>query len=222
MQENVIIADGERPAADEPQAPADFWEERYAGSGRVWSGKVNRVLADVAGKLSPGRALDLGCGEGADVVWLARQGWDATGVDISPTAVRRAAAAAEERGVGDRTRFVVADLAELPAGAYALVTASFLHSPVELARQDILRRAAERVAPGGYLLITSHADFPPWVTVPHGHEHRFLSPSEEVGQLALEPGAWEVVLAETRSREAMSPDGEQATLDDVVVLIRRR
>lgn len=210
------------PASWPQVAPADFWEERYAGADRVWSGKVNRVLADVAGTLAPGRALDLGCGEGADAIWLARQGWDATAIDISPTAVRRATVAAEGGGVGDRARFVVADLQEMPVGAYALVTASFLHSPVELPRDAILRQAAERVAPGGHLLIISHADFPPWAAVPHGHEHRFLSPAEEVEQLALDPGAWEVVLAETRSRQTTSPDGEQATLDDVVVLIRRR
>ncbi len=211
-------------AADDPQAwpalaPADFWEERYASSDRVWSGQVNRVLADVAVNLAPGRALDLGCGEGADVIWLAGQGWDATGVDISPTAIGRATVAAGAAGLGDRARFVVADLAEPPGGAYMLVSASFLHSPVELARPDILRRAADQVAPGGHLLITSHADFPPWAA--HAHEHSFLTPAQEVEHLALDPDAWTVVLAETRPREVTSPDGERASLDDVVVLIRR-
>ncbi|MFC6354913.1 FAD-dependent oxidoreductase [Luethyella okanaganae] len=210
------------PAAWPRIAPADFWEERYAGSDHVWSGTVNRVLADVVRTLSPGRALDLGCGEGADVIWLAQHGWEATGVDISPTAIRRATAAAETAGLGaDHARFIADNLAATPTGAYDLVSASFLHSPVELPREDILREATRRVAPGGHLLITSHADFPPWAGVPHGHEHRFLSPEQELEQLALEPEEWDVLLAETRPRATTAPDGEPATLDDVVVLIRR-
>ncbi|MGO1318600.1 MAG: FAD-dependent oxidoreductase [Cellulomonadaceae bacterium] len=207
-------------------APYDFWEERYTGSDRAWSGNVNRVLADVAATLVPGHALDLGCGEGADVVWLARHGWAATGVDISPTAIRRATAAAEAAGLApERARFRTADLATVPAGAFDLVSASFLHSPVELPRADILRQAAARVAPGGHLLITSHASRPPWAPVDHGHvhvhEHSFLSPYEELEQLDLDPAQWDVVLAETRTRDATAPDGERATLDDAVVLVRR-
>ena len=44
------------------------WDERYAEKGRIWSGRVNAQLAAVAEPLIPGRALDLGCGEGGDVV----------------------------------------------------------------------------------------------------------------------------------------------------------
>lgn len=209
-----------RAAASWPVvAPADFWEERYAGTDRVWSGRVNRVLADVAAGLVPGRALDLGCGEGADAIWLAAQGWDSTGVDISPTAIARAVGAAREAGVADRARFVVGDLSALPGERYDLVTASFLHSPVELPREDILRRGAACVAPGGHLLITSHAAAPPWSR--HGHEHRFPTADEEVAQLGLDGPDWEVVVAESRTREAVGPDGRHAHLDDAVVLARR-
>lgn len=204
-------------------APADFWEERYSGRERVWSGTVNRVIADIADTLEPGRALDLGCGEGSDVIWLAQHGWEATGVDISPTAIRRAMLTAEGADLDpDRARFLTADLAALPSGAYDLVSASFLHSPVQLPRGNILRQAATRVAPGGHLLITSHAAFPPGSEPPHGHEHRFLSPEEELEQLELDPQEWEVILAETRPREAAAPDSEPVAPDDVVVLIRRR
>ncbi len=211
------------PAAWPQVAPPDFWEDRYAGSDRVWSGKVNRVLADVAAALAPGRVLDLGCGEGADVVWLAQHGWQATGIDISPTAIARATAAAEAAGLNDgHAQFLTADLTTLPGGDYDLVCASFLHSPVDLARQDILRQATTRVAPGGRLLITSHAASPTWADVPAGHQHRFLNPEEELTQLDLDPEGWEVIHAETRPRETTTPAGEPATLDDVVVLIRRR
>lgn len=209
------------PAAWPQIAPVDYWEDRYTGSERVWSGRVNSVLEDVAASLTPGRALDLGCGEGADVIWLAQHGWEATGIDISATAIRRATDAARAAGLDD-ARFLVGDLSSLTDEDYDLVTASFLHSPVALARDDILRRAADRVVPGGHLLITSHADFPAGAEVPHGHEHRFLNPEEELAQLALDPKEWEVVFAQTRPRQTTLPDARPAEINDVVVQLRRR
>ena len=206
-------------------ALADYWEERYAGADRVWSGRVNQVLSEVAAELTPGRVLDLGCGEGADVIWLAGQGWQATGVDISPTAVARGTAAAAVAGVSDQTRFLALDASDpaaLPEGeSYDLITASFLHSLVTLPRTEILLRAAERIVSTGHLLITSHAAPPPWADLGH-HEHRFLTADEELAELGLDADQWEVVLAETRSRQTVSPDGQPAELDDAVVLLRRR
>ncbi|MQA95954.1 MAG: methyltransferase domain-containing protein [Streptosporangiales bacterium] len=109
-----------------------------------------------AGELTPGTALDLGCGEGADAIWLAEQGWTVTATDVSKVALDRAAAHARERGVTvDWRRH---DLAEsFPEGTYDLVCAFFLHSPVDMPRDGILRSAAAAVAPGGVLLIVGHA-----------------------------------------------------------------
>lgn len=202
-------------------APAQFWEDRYAGEARVWSGKVNRTTADVARDLPPGRCLDLGCGEGGDVLWFAAAGWDVTGVDISPTAVRRASAEAEALGLSGRARFVAGDLSEWTTEERLdLVTASFFQSPVPLDRTRILRRVAEQVDAGGRLLIVSHADYPSWVPVEDRHdEHQFLRPDEEVAALGLV--GWSVEIAEVRRREATAPDGTVAVLDDSVVLLRR-
>jgi SAM-dependent methyltransferase len=202
---------------------ASFWEERYAGSGQVWSGRVNPTFADVVGGLAPGRALDLGCGEGGDVIWLAAHGWQATGVDVSPTAVARAARAALDAGLGvDRARFVAHDLSDWRSDArYELVCASFFHSPVDFPRTEVLRRAAALVAPGGHLLVVSHAAFPPWSDAQAHGDHVFLSPDEERAELALDPASWTVVLAETRQRPAIGPEGQQAVLDDGVLLLRR-
>ena len=120
--------------------PAEFWEARYSGSDGVWSGRVNPTMAEVAADLPPGRALDLGCGEGGDVLWLAERGWQVTGVDISPTAVARGRAAAAAAGLPEgQVRFVADDLASFAAdGEYDLVTACFLQSPVELNRSGAL------------------------------------------------------------------------------------
>ncbi|WP_105567681.1 SAM-dependent methyltransferase [Microbacterium halophytorum] len=202
-------------------ASAELWEERYAEADRVWSHSANAVLADVAAGLEPGTALDLGSGEGADVIWLAQHGWHATGVDISPTAAGRAAEAAEAAGVAAGAVFVAGDVRDQPDGAFDLVTSSFLHSPAEIPREDLLREAANKVAPGGHLLITSHAGAPTWAPAHAGH-HTFLPPAEEHARLGLDAAEWELVLCETRERELTSPAGEAGTVDDGVLLIRRR
>ena len=76
-----------------------MWDERYGSPGRTWSGEPNPVLVEVAAQLSLGTALDVGCGEGADAVWLARRGWQVTALDFSAEGLRVAAAAAQDAGV---------------------------------------------------------------------------------------------------------------------------
>lgn len=206
-------------------APVDFWEERYAGSSRVWSGAPNRTLVEVVSSFEPGRALDLGCGEGADVIWLAQRGWQSTGIDISETAIARARAAASDLGL-PQARFDVADLSTWrPDGPYELVTASFLQSPVALSRPEILRSVADVVAPGGHLLVVAHAAAPPWSRLRHtdsdGHHADFPTPDQEVAALALDTSEWTTIIAEVRSRDAVGPAGEHAVLHDSVVLLRR-
>ena len=205
--------------------PAEFWEARYTKTADpVWSGRVNRVLADVAATLVPGRALDLGCGEGGDAVWLAQHGWRVTGVDLSPTAVARGRAAAASAGITEETlRLVAADLATwTPPEVYDLVTTSFLHSwPVEIPREDILRRAADLVAPAGRLLIVSHAAAPTWADPDMVRSHRFPTPAGDLESLRLDPARWDVLTVETRKRNTVGPDGQPAMLTDAVVLVRR-
>ncbi|MFN8079086.1 MAG: methyltransferase domain-containing protein [Kineosporiaceae bacterium] len=207
----------------ETQTPHEFWEQRYAGDAPVWSGRVNRTLADVltSRAIPAGRALDLGCGEGGDAIWLARQGWQVTAVDISPTAVARGAAAAAEAGLDGAVTWVAHDLTswQVPAD-YDLVTGAFFQAPVELARIEILRRVAGHIAPCGHLLVISHAAAPPWAPPEHIGNHRFLTPAEELTELALDDG-WDVVLAEVRPREVTDPDGAPALIDDGVLLLRR-
>jgi SAM-dependent methyltransferase len=218
------------------ETPAEHWEARYGGSTRVWSGRVNASTAAVVADLLPGDALDLGCGEGGDAVWLAENGWRVTAVDISPTAVARGAEGARARGVSERIEWVAADLTTWTAPEYVdLVTASFFHSMVALDRTRILRDAAGSVRAGGHLLLVTHVfetedDVPPWARdqlPPAGAGGRpgppgLLLPEEEVVALALDPQQWRTRLCETRRREAIGPDGSQtAWVKDGVVLIER-
>jgi SAM-dependent methyltransferase len=200
----------------------ESWDERYSGEDKVWSGNVNPQLVDVASRLTPGTALDVGCGEGGDVIWLARQGWRVTGVDISATAIDRARVAATAAAVDGAVEWVVHDLATWRGGdqTYDLVTASFLQSPVQLPRAEILQRAARLVAPGGHLLVVSHGAPPPWAA--HGNDHDFPTPQREIDALRIVDNEWDVRIAETRSREWTAPDGRSGQLDDTVVLLHRK
>ncbi|SKA85536.1 Methyltransferase domain-containing protein [Agreia bicolorata] len=205
----------------EHQSPASFWEARYRESGKAWSGRANAALVREAGGLAPGRALDLGSGEGGDALWLASRGWDVTAVDISPTALERGRAAADSAGFGDRVSWVEADLATwVPDNEFDLVSAHFLHSPVELPREAILRRAASAVAPSGVLLIVGHGAFPPWST--HRHEGPPLpEPDEVLARLELPMSEWTVLTSAMVDRDAVSPAGETVVMTDAVLTLRR-
>jgi SAM-dependent methyltransferase len=198
------------------------WEEHYGERERVWSGRVNARLGEVAAELPPGRALDLGCGEGADAVWLAERGWDVVAVDISETALGRAAGEARSRGVADRIAFVQHDLSDsFPDGTFDLVSAQYLHSTVRLDRPRILAHAAEAVRPGGLLLIVDHGEAPPWPSK-LGHVHEFPSAEEVVAGMDLDTDEFDRLRVEAVEREAVGPDGQAFTWRDNVILLRRR
>ena len=197
------------------------WEQHYSAKPQVWSGRVNAQLAAVVPTLGGTRALDLGCGEGGDAIWLAEHGWTVLATDVSTTALDRARAAAQSRGAADRIDFVQHDLTTgFPDGSFDLVSAQFLHSTVEMDRSEILRRAAQAVAPGGSLLIVDHAAAPPWASTLHHHE--FPTAAAVVAGLALDSAPWRQIRADSVERRAQGPDGEQVTLVDNVILLQRQ
>lgn len=200
---------------------AQYWENRYRERGRTWSGRVNAALEREVNGVAPGTALDLGCGEGGDALWLAHNGWSVTAVDIAPSAIAIGAAAQQP---GDDIEWVVADLAEWqPPRRYDLVTASFLHSYVELPREEILRRAATAVASDGLLLIVGHAGVPHWAAhAPHeGEVVELPSPDEMLEALRLAPAEWTVLTKALVERPVTAPDGSTGTIDDSVLMLRR-
>jgi thioredoxin reductase/SAM-dependent methyltransferase len=216
-----LVAEETRRAVEarRSQVAEDHWNTRYRESERIWSGDPNPTLPREVAGLPPGRALDLGCGEGGDAIWLARQGWHVTAVDISGIALERAFRQADAAGVSDRIDWQRHDLGlSFPEGSYDLVSTHFLHSFVDMPRERILRTAADAVAPGGTLLVVGHTDVP---GLKERHPDAHLPASQEVlAGLDLEEGRWEVEVCETHER-ARTVDGEQVTYTDNTVKARR-
>jgi SAM-dependent methyltransferase len=199
------------------------WEEHYGERERVWSGRVNVRLAELVEPMTPGRVLDLGCGEGADAMWLAQHGWYVTAVDISQTALDRAAADALGRNLADRIDFQRHDLTEsFPDGVFDLVSAQFLHSKLPMDRAKLLRRAADAVVPRGTLMVVDHGAPPPWASKRDHHHHEFPTADEVVSSLNLVDLQWEPVRIAAVERDGLGPDGQQAVLTDNVMVLRRR
>jgi SAM-dependent methyltransferase len=168
--------------------------------------------------------LDVGSGEGADAVWLAQRGWTVTAVDISSTALARAATHAAAAGpqVAGRITWTHADLRDHPPaeGAYDLVSAQFMHLPAD-ARRDLFARLAAAVTPGGILLIVGHHPSDLRTTAHRPHFPELMFTAEQIAA-SLDPAAWQVLAAEARPRAAVDPDGRDITIHDAVLLARRR
>ena len=215
MADNATVQDAAH------QEHARMWDERYAERDQHWSGQPNHSLVVEAGDLTPGTALDVGCGEGADAIWLARQGWTVTGLDISKVAVGRAEQAANEAGAdiewiaGDLTEGVVGDR------EFDLVALHYPAIPKEDADATV-KALMDATAPGGTLLVVGH-DFE---GSEHGRQHaeeRGFDPNDHVQPpdvaAALGEG-WVIAKHESRPRE-MPEDFQGPAVPDVVLRARR-
>ncbi|MFQ1000549.1 class I SAM-dependent methyltransferase [Modestobacter sp. SSW1-42] len=191
------------------------WEDRYREAAALWSGRVNPPLVEQTAGLTPGRALDVGCGEGGDVLWLAGHGWQATGLDWSTVALGRAAEHAAAAGLTDRVAWVQGDVEswQPPEGAFDLVTAHYLHPTAEQL-PGVLARLTPGVATGGTLLWVGHAVAEE--AAARWGADRFARAADVAAH--LDPAGWEVVVAAQRPR----PDGEGHHAADEVVRARRR
>lgn len=201
------------------------WDGIYAARPAATDPRPNVRLTETVADLPPGEALELGCGEGGDTLWLARRGWRVTAVDLSAVAVERLNALARSHGLADRVTAERHDLGasfpEGPDGGFDLVTAHYLHSPFDLDRSAVLRRAAQALRPGGRLLVVDHGSTAPW-SWNQDPDVRFPSPREVAEGLALDPADWTVERADAPRRTATGPDGTTAEVTDHVLIVVRR
>ncbi|MFF5652232.1 class I SAM-dependent methyltransferase [Streptomyces collinus] len=198
-----------------------FWDGVYAARSAADAPGPNARLTETVSDLPPGQALDLGCGEGGDALWLACQGWHVIAVDISAVAVERLTALAGSHGLGDRVNAVRHDLqASFPQGGFDLVCAHYLHTPFGLDRSTVLRSASHVLRPGGRLLVVDHGSTAPW-SWNQDPDIRYPSPREVAAGIGLDPETWTVERAEALHRVATGPDGRTAEVTDHVLLIHR-
>lgn len=191
-----------------------FWDERYLETEQIWSNNPNPVLLEHATTLTPGRALDLGCGEGADARWLAGRGWQVTAVDISPVAIDRARALGDEPAIVWQQADVV--VTPPPSRAFDLVSLQYftiLKTPDDLGVRGII----DAVAVGGTLLSVFHEipDDPE-----HWHDldpHDFYEP-HDIGELLGDD--WRIDIDRTQARTTAPPEGAHHTHDTVLLAVR--
>lgn len=201
----------------------EFWDERYGGKGSVWSGNPNPQLVAETARLNitstaaRKSALDVGCGEGADSVWLAEQGWQVTGVDISSVALRRARDHAATLPLAGSIAWEHHDLLlwTPQASSFDLVNAQFMHLPRN-DRERVYHHLAAAVALDGTLLIVGHSasDALAGAHRPDNPE-LFFTASEAAAK--LEPARWRVEVAESRPRLDKGHDGASITVHDEVM-----
>jgi 2-polyprenyl-3-methyl-5-hydroxy-6-metoxy-1,4-benzoquinol methylase len=208
--------DGERETATTFEPPS--WDARYSGAEKIWSGNPNvQLVAEVSG-LTAGTALDLGCGEGGDVIWLARHGWRVTGADFSVNGLARAARHAEQAGVSAQTDWWQVDARSFSAGerSYDLVATHFLHPP-DGGMVEVTRRLAEAVAPGGHLLVVGHAPSEAFTHVAASHRRAMFLAAQLLPGL---PNEFKALVVEQRPR-TVTRDGMTVDVHDSTLFARR-
>jgi SAM-dependent methyltransferase len=212
----------EGPERSGPSFDRDFWDERWSEVLRDHAAQIaqrppSAYLTAVAGDLVPGRALDAGCGHGAETVWLAARGWRVTAVDFSAPALARGRSTAAALGsdVAGRIDWVEGDLgAWTPAlELYDLVVSLYVH--VAGSVQDMVARLAGGVASGGMLLLVGHLPVDPLTgaATPAAGQ---VQVTVDAAAAVLDPQRWELLVAEER-RRAVAGSGF-----DAVVHARRR
>lgn len=198
---------------------AAFWDDRYGSRDALWSGNPNPQLVAEAAGLPPGEALDAGCGEGADAIWLAERGWHVTAVDISTVALERGAASALRAGaeVAERITWRQVDLLTWrpPPGTYDLVSSQFMQLPAA-ERADLCGRLAAAVTKGGTLLVVGHSLEDLETTVGRPHLPELMFTAGDVAD-ALDSLEWRIAVREARPREGRDPDGNPVTVKDEVI-----
>ncbi len=188
----------------------DFWNSRYADVDRLWSPNPNALLADFAAELDPGRALDVGAGEGRNAIWLAKHGWSVTALDVSNVGLARAAEHAAEEGV--ELDCVATDWREYSAASpFDLAVISFMH-PLPDERRSMFARLGGMLAPAGHLFIVGVDLGEAGRRGPRNPEQLY---TPERLRDALED--FEVLRCETVAYEGESTEGPKPVVDSVAI-----
>ncbi len=207
-----------------PNANQADWDHRYSGS-LMWSGNPNGTLVHEVSGFEPGRALDVGAGEGGDAMWLATHGWSVTATDISQHAVDRIEAMAADRDLPVVSVRADANSRQpFATAAYDLVTAHYASIPRTPDDRGIGNMLAA-VAPGGTLLVVGHDLDPMRHPIDTTQQSRAFDPDayvrvDDVVTVIEESADWRIEINEKRRR----PPGHASSshhVDDSVLRARR-
>jgi thioredoxin reductase/SAM-dependent methyltransferase len=217
------LAEDDLREAARPAANQADWEHRYGGD-QLWSGNPNGTLVREARGLVPGRALDVGAGEGGDAVWLAEQGWRVTASDISRRALDRVHAAAEHRGLDVACLHTDANAASaFGTAAFDFVSLQYgaiPRTPDCRAVQNLLRA----VAPGGTLLVVGH-DLEAMRAPRDAHRPAFDPDAyvrvDDIAATLADSPSWRIEIHEKRPRPAGAIAASHH-VDDIVLRARRQ
>ena len=218
------LAHDDIEAAARPSAHEADWDHRYGGD-RMWSGNPNGTLVYEVDGLTPGRALDVGAGEGGDAVWLAEHGWRVTADDISGRALARVAAFAADRSLPIDCHHADANAyGAFEPAAFDLVSAQYASIPRTPDGRGV-RNLLDAVTPGGTLLVVGH-DLEPMRAPIDTREHSrpfdpdaYVRVDDFVAALA-DSSDWDIQVHEKRPRP---PGAVSAShhVDDIVLRARR-
>jgi 2-polyprenyl-3-methyl-5-hydroxy-6-metoxy-1,4-benzoquinol methylase len=205
-----------------PKFDQEYWEQLWSKTLREHGAKVGgrppnaQLTAELSG-LVPGRALDAGCGHGADTLWLAAHGWQVTALDFSAAALAhgRSMAASAGADIANRIEWIEADIAgfTVAPGRYDLVISLYVH--VAASVEDSVKRLASGVAPGGTLFLVGHRPIDPNTGAPTAAANQ-VQVSVEAAVAALDSAVWDLEVATERPRAAAG------TGVDAVIRARRR
>jgi len=134
-----------------------FWDERFAAPDYIFGKEPNRFLVSQRARFRPGmQVLDVASGEGRNAVWLAKQGCEVLGIDISPLAVEKAKRLAAEEGV--QVEFRVADVRQwnwIPSAFDAVITI-FIQFAAPGERARVFEGMTRTLRPGGVLILQGY------------------------------------------------------------------
>jgi SAM-dependent methyltransferase len=219
------LAHDDLRAASRPSANEADWDHRYGGE-RIWSGNPNGTLVMEITDLTPGRALDVGAGEGGDALWLAEQGWTVTASDISQRALDRVEDEAKRRGLPVECHHADANaLDAFETEAFDLVSAQYASMPRTPDGRGV-HNVLNAVAPGGTLLVVGHDLEPMRASIDPATHSRAFDPDayvrvDDFAAALAHSMAWDIEVHEKRPRPAGAASASHH-VDDIVLRARRR
>ena len=155
----VVIVAVANPSSHQATTDAarDRWTKEFAGPLPNLNRSANALLVSAIKGRTPGRALDLGVGEGRNAIYLARNGWAVTGVDLSDVAVAKARQNATANKAQLELHVADLDAFDFGKAQWDLIVATYMHGWQDRSKTDVPTRIYDALKPGGLLVMEAYA-----------------------------------------------------------------